>query len=102
MKTKEIVTSLDAGLRHKSGMAQKDFVAHYCEVFRPHAYATNDDSWNEFEKLITHALGMKMYYRRALDLLGYGGLDIREFVNELEDIEARKLEILDNANKKPR
>lgn len=60
----------DLGLRHKSGMTANEFIRRYCEVFRPYAYATQDDSLNEFEKLITHVLEMLCYHKRRAELLG--------------------------------
>ena len=60
----------DLGLRHKPEITEKEFIRRYCEVFRPYAYATKDDSLNEFEKLITHVLNMYVYERKRAELLG--------------------------------
>ena len=46
------------------------FIERYCEVFRPHAYATADGGMNEFEKLITHVLTMKCSYDALTNLMG--------------------------------
>ena len=99
MNTKQKVAQLDAGLRHKFGVEQRKFVEHYCRVFREHAYATPDDSWNEFEKLIAHVLGMKMYYRKALDIIGFEG-DVRDFVDEYESLDERMKVLLSDQRKK--
>lgn len=74
----------DLGLRHKSGMTANEFIRRYCEVFRPFAYATPDDSLNEFEKLITHVLHMLCYHRRRAELLGLPD-DPRDGVEAVED-----------------
>ena len=85
MKTKEIVKGLDKGLRHRSGISDQARVEAYCKVFRVHAYATNDDSWNELEKLITHVLGMNLYYKRFMEIIGMKTLDPRDVVWDFED-----------------
>jgi len=92
MKTKDIVAKLDKGLRHKSGVKQADFVTHYCKIFSNHAYATSDGSWNEFEKTITHVLGMMLYYKRFCEIMGFKGVDgdgfdPRDFVQSFENAE---------------
>lgn len=74
----------DLGLRHVAGMTPDEFVRRYCEVFRPHACATRDDSINEFEKLITHVLNMLQYHRRRAELLGLP-TDPRDDVIAIED-----------------
>lgn len=74
----------DLGLRHQEGMTANEFIRRYCEVFRPYAYATRDDSLNEFEKLITHVLAMLCYHRRRAVLLGLPG-DPRDGVESIED-----------------
>lgn len=76
--------NFDLGLRHKSGMTANEFIRRYCEVFRPYAYATCDDSLNEFEKLITHCLSMLCYHKRRAELLGLP-VDPRESVEAIED-----------------
>lgn len=87
-ETKELVNKLDLNLRHKSGMTSNEFISKYCEVFRKYAYATRDDSLNEFEKEITHVLGMLIYYKRFCEILGFAGIDEfdpRDFVWKFED-----------------
>ena len=74
----------DLGLRHKPGMTSNDFIKRYCEVFRKHAYATQDDSLNEFEKLITHVLDMLCYHQRRSELLGLD-TDPRGDIERIED-----------------
>lgn len=81
----------DLGLRHKPGMTSNEFIRRYCEVFRPYAYATRDDSLNEFEKLITHVLAMLCYHQRRSELLGMS-VDPRDDIEAIEDAqEAIKL-----------
>lgn len=60
----------DLELRHVPGMTANEFIRRYCEVFRPFAHATRDDSLNEFEKLITHVLAMYVRQQRRAELLG--------------------------------
>lgn len=74
----------DLGLRHKEGMTAAEFIRRYCAVFRPFAYATQDDSLNEFEKLITHVLAMLCYEKRRAELLGLP-VDPRDSVEAIED-----------------
>lgn len=92
MKTSEKVKKFDKGLRHKSGMNSNEFIRRYCKTFRDYAYATKDDSLNEFEKLITHVLGMYVYHKRRSEIMGLD-TDPRKFVRAYED----KMEITDNA-----
>jgi len=95
MKTKDLVKSFQLDLRHKSGVKQEDFVKAYCEVLREHAYASPDDSWNELEKTLVHVLGMMVYYRRALEILGVKDSDPRDFVNEYEECEEKLANLTD-------
>lgn len=74
----------DLGLRHVSGMTADEFIRRYCEVFRPFAYATRDDSLNEFEKLITHVLDMLRYHQKRAELLGLPR-DPRDSIEAIED-----------------
>lgn len=74
----------DLGLRHKTGMTSNEFIRRYCEVFRPFAYATQDDSLNEFEKLITHVLDMLCYHKKRSELLGLP-TDPRDSIEAIED-----------------
>lgn len=82
--TKPTKFDFDLGLRHKSGMTANEFIRRYCEVFRPFAFATKDDSLNEFEKLITHVLNMLCYHKRRAELLGLPA-DPRDSINAIED-----------------
>lgn len=72
----ETTDGLDLGLRHESDMDCAKFISRYCEVFREHAYATQDDGLNEFEKLITHVLSLKIHYSNVIKLLGLGDMDV--------------------------
>jgi len=65
-------------------MTEKEFIRRYCEVFRHHAYATRDDSLNEFEKLITHVLNMLQYHQKLAGMLGMPS-DPRDSVEAIED-----------------
>lgn len=86
----------DIGLRHQDGMTANLFIQRYCEVFRPFAYATKDDSLNEFEKLITHVLAMYAYQLRRAELLGLPS-DPRESVESIEQgmgqVESAKIKL---------
>ncbi len=44
---------VDQGVRHKSGATPDDFLKAFLRTSRQLAYATQDDSWNEFEKEFT-------------------------------------------------
>ena len=41
---------VDGNVRHKAGATPTDFLKSFLRVSRELAYATRDDSWNEFEK----------------------------------------------------
>lgn len=99
-KTVDIVRRLDAGLRHQAGLTGSDFVKHYCGVFCDYAYATKDDSWNEFEKLITHVLAMLIYHKRRSEILGLP-LDPRDFVQGVDDAEEALREALNKVYQQP-
>jgi len=50
---------------------------------------------NEFEKEITHVLGMYIYYRRFCEILGFAGIDEfdpRDFVWKFEDAQKAEQE----------
>jgi hypothetical protein len=49
--TLEIERMVDGGYRHKSGAKPLRYLTHWLKVARFFAYATQDDSWGEFEKL---------------------------------------------------
>lgn len=87
--TRDVVKDLDLNLRHKSGMDSSTFISEYCKIFRKYAHATQDDSLNEFEKEITHVLGMMIYYKRLCEILGFTDekerFDPRDFVWVFED-----------------
>ena len=68
-------------------MTSDEFIKQYCKVFRAHAYATTDDSLNEFEKLITHVLGQYMYCERFMEINGFDQ-DPRPFVWAYDEQEA--------------
>ena len=99
MSTKEKAEKFDLGLRHKSDITSDKFIQEYCKVFREYAFATQDDSLNEFEKLITHVLSMLVYYRRFTQITVGNDFDPRELVWAFEDKDAdldkEKIEKLD-------
>lgn len=84
MSDDSLKVDMDLGLRHQPGVTPDEFIARYCEVFREHAHATQDDSLNEFEKLITHVLNMKIHYARVFELLGLKEADVRTIREVLE------------------
>lgn len=63
----------DAGIRHKSGCRPVDFLNHWLKICRPHAYATQDDSWGELEKLlaiiIRNYVNFKTHIRPKLEAI---------------------------------
>ena len=86
----------DLGLRHKSGMTASEFIERYCKVFRPYATATQDDSLNEFEKLISHVLNMLCYHQERSKMLGLSldpRKDIRAIEDALEELNGAKLKL---------
>lgn len=60
----------DLGLRHKADMDSDTFIAKYCEVFRPHCTVSEDHSFNELEKSITHVLNVKIAQKEILTAMG--------------------------------
>ena len=48
---REIERIVNKGLRHTSGAQPYNYLLHWLKVARFFAYATQDDSWGEFEKL---------------------------------------------------
>lgn len=83
--------NFDLELRHVPGMTASEFIFRYCEVFRPFAYATRDDSLNEFEKLITHVLSMYVHQKRRAEMLGLPS-DPRDSIEAINDaVEGVKL-----------
>jgi hypothetical protein len=53
----------DNGLRHKRGKKPFDYLKSWLSMLRPFAYATQDDSWGEMEKLL--CIVMRNYARVA-------------------------------------
>lgn len=51
----------DLGLRHKSGLTPYDYLKAWLNMLRPFAYAIEDDSWGEMEKLL--CIVMRNYVR---------------------------------------
>ena len=60
----------DLGLRHMADMDADTFIAKYCEVFRPHATVSEDDSYQELEKSITHVLNVKIAQGELQNAMG--------------------------------
>lgn len=88
----------DLGLRHRDGVKPEDFVRAYCQMLRPHAYATQDGSWNELEKTLAHILDMLCYHKRLCELLGMPA-DPRESVRRLEhalDVQEKAVQAVEN------
>jgi hypothetical protein len=50
LSTGEIERIVDKGLRHKAGRKPHDYLEHWLYIGRHFGYATQDDSWGEFEK----------------------------------------------------
>lgn len=50
LSTRKIENIVDKGLRHKSGLVPRDYLKHWLYIARHFGYATQDDSWGEFEK----------------------------------------------------
>ena len=50
LSTREIEDVVDIGLRHRSWAMPKDYLRHWLWIARHFGYATQDDSWGEFEK----------------------------------------------------
>jgi len=42
----------ERGIRHTRGTVPTDYLEKWLHQFRPYAYATEDDSWGELEKLL--------------------------------------------------
>ena len=79
MRTREFVAKLNLNLRDKPGISAGEFIERYCDVFSKYAYATRDGSLNEFEKEITHVLGMMIYYKRFCEIMGFRGEGGKDF-----------------------
>lgn len=46
----DIERVVDIGLRHKSGAKPFDYLKHWLSISRHFGYATQDETWGEFEK----------------------------------------------------
>lgn len=46
----DIERIVDKGLRHKSGVQPREYLAHWLYIARHFGFATHDDSFGEFEK----------------------------------------------------
>lgn len=57
---------VDIGLRHKSGLKPSDYLTHFLRFSRLFAYATQDDSWGEFEKEFATMVRRLIEAERAL------------------------------------
>lgn len=53
----------DRGLRHKTGVTPDDYLEGFLEIGRRFAFASQDDSWGEFEKLF-HIMALELYDSR--------------------------------------
>ena len=62
----EIEDFVDAGLRHKSEATIDDALAHWLRVARLFAYATEDGTWAEFEKLFAIIIRKMIVAEREL------------------------------------
>lgn len=76
----------DLGLRHQSDVDLNECIKRYCEVFRPHAAVSEDDSFNELEKSMTHVLNMKIVQGEMLDGMGLGSVDRWTAREAMQDI----------------
>lgn len=76
----------DLGLRHQSDIDLNECIRRYCEVFRPHASASEDDSFNELEKTMTHVLNMKIVQGEMLDGMGLADVDRWTAREAMQDI----------------
>lgn len=47
---KDLDNLLQTDIRHKSNATEKDYLNAFLTISRCFGYATNDDSWGEFEK----------------------------------------------------
>ncbi len=50
LSDREVENLVDKGIRHRSGAKPADYLAHWLYIARHFAFATQDDSWGEFEK----------------------------------------------------
>lgn len=76
----------DLGLRHSSETTESAFIQKYCEVFRPHCVVSEDDSFNELEKSITHVLNVKIAQGELQTAMGLEKLCVWDAREAMEDI----------------
>lgn len=76
----------DLGLRHQSDTTAESFIEKYCEVFRPHCVVSEDDSYNELEKSITHVLNVKIGLEELNASMGLGKLCVWDAREAMENI----------------
>jgi hypothetical protein len=69
--SKDLENVIDRGIRHKSGATPTDFLNSFLRISRPLAYATQDDSWGEFEKHFTIIVRRMVRAERKLEELGH-------------------------------
>lgn len=65
----EIENTVDIGLRHKANQKPVDYLNHWLFVARHFAYATQDDSWGEFEKEFAIIIKRLVCAERELEAL---------------------------------
>lgn len=75
----------DLFLRDRTDISDQQRVEEYCKVFREHVYATRDDSWNEFEKLITGVLNTKVGYDVVTERIGINDTSLHQLLELDED-----------------
>ena len=49
----DVADMFDVGHRHRNGKQPRDYLMSWLSMLRPFAYATQDDSWGEMEKLLS-------------------------------------------------
>jgi hypothetical protein len=49
----DVENMFDVGHRHANGKKPYDYLKSWLSMLRPFAYATQDDSWGEMEKLLS-------------------------------------------------
>lgn len=69
----DIDNLLQTDVRHKADITDKDYLKAFLIVSRCFGYATNDDSWSEFEKEF-HIIVMRML--KAEQLCDDNGIDL--------------------------
>ena len=82
----------DPGLRHKIGKVPTDYLGQWLSMLRPFAYATQDDSWGEMEKLLCIVLNNYVRNKRmiaeAADALAARDAEIARLKALLEEAKA--------------